>query len=434
MRKRAVAGFLGAAWGQGHCRCRLGALLGVLVIVAATFGCGEGEKQSPGVRREIRDGVEYVYNPAEPLEGVKYYRMEEVWRWEAEDDTGGLRFGCITDARVGPDGTFYLLDLGLKTVHVVSPQGKLLRRLGRPGEGPGELKSAQALFWFSEDTLGVVQGNDRLVLLPVDGTVGTTLIPVKDSNEVLVGLEVGCTCGDLMAFSGWNARVFPAKREVRVGAFLRFHKRNGDLVSIPIESSFRYKKGETVRNESEGNSFYNLAAVGGRFFVGPYFDKYEILVFDSKGRLEQIITRPYKHVPRTEERIQHAKERLIQDLPGIRDAEVFPFRRDLRGFSAVDGELWVETSRGWHCQSDSVAVSLDVIARDGTYVRKVSVLKSFDLNERNDLAVFLDGGFVIVVKDWVALAYGSRGYHLSTFENYESKPEVLCVKLVPVGA
>jgi sugar lactone lactonase YvrE len=46
--------------------------------------------------------------------------------------------GCTEELAIGPDGNLYVTDSVTATVTVVSPDGKVLRRWGRPGSGPGQ--------------------------------------------------------------------------------------------------------------------------------------------------------------------------------------------------------------------------------------------------------------------------------------------------------
>lgn len=65
---------------------------------------------------------------------------------------------------VGPDGIIILSDLGRSKIFIVSPEGQLLRELGRKGSGPGEFQSLGnplwaedgVEFWIRDNQLGRV--------------------------------------------------------------------------------------------------------------------------------------------------------------------------------------------------------------------------------------------------------------------------------------
>ena len=57
----------------------------------------------------------------------------------------GTIIGAVSDLDVLPNGEIIVLDGQAKELMVFSPDGNLVRTLGREGEGPGEIKGAVAL-------------------------------------------------------------------------------------------------------------------------------------------------------------------------------------------------------------------------------------------------------------------------------------------------
>jgi hypothetical protein len=56
------------------------------------------------------------------------------------DRSSGVFFGGVADADVSADGTLLVLDALTKTIYRFRPDGSFLDSLGRPGQGPGELR------------------------------------------------------------------------------------------------------------------------------------------------------------------------------------------------------------------------------------------------------------------------------------------------------
>jgi hypothetical protein len=81
------------------------------------------------------------------------------WTLEPDLRIGSLdgrddAFGSIRSLAPGPDGTIAVLDAFERTVRVFDEDGRLLRRLGRPGDGPAEFRLPMRVGWLA-DTLWV---------------------------------------------------------------------------------------------------------------------------------------------------------------------------------------------------------------------------------------------------------------------------------------
>lgn len=66
------------------------------------------------------------------------YRLEATWSADPQPRPAG-DFTAAEGIAVAEDGTIYVADSGASTVHVLSPEGRPLRRFGAPGAGPGQL-------------------------------------------------------------------------------------------------------------------------------------------------------------------------------------------------------------------------------------------------------------------------------------------------------
>jgi len=73
-------------------------------------------------------------------------------------------FLIAADGVLGPNEEIYLVDPTAPGVYVYDARGRFIRRLGRPGDGPGEFRSAMAAGWLY-DTLWVADYQLRRVSL-----------------------------------------------------------------------------------------------------------------------------------------------------------------------------------------------------------------------------------------------------------------------------
>lgn len=70
--------------------------------------------------------------------------------------TGDVQFNLPTAAHLFPDGTSLLLDHRDFAVYVISPTGRILDRVGREGEGPGEMKAVRVMGVIPPATLYLI--------------------------------------------------------------------------------------------------------------------------------------------------------------------------------------------------------------------------------------------------------------------------------------
>lgn len=150
------------------CRDRRGWLA---VLLLLTTGCGGEDGRQPWTEDLLPSGAVRITNPGEGT-----WSANNHWRLVPEIVLGELgasreeQFARITGLQVGRDGQIYVLDGGLNELRIFSAEGQHLRTVGRPGEGPGEYRSANGLLWLDPDSLVVVdQRGDRFTVLDSDG-------------------------------------------------------------------------------------------------------------------------------------------------------------------------------------------------------------------------------------------------------------------------
>ena len=98
------------------------------------------------------------------------YELKEIAEIALEENDKQF-IGVITSIQVAPNGNIYLNDIKLRTVHVYSSSGEFLRRIGRPGQGPGEFQFNMYIS-LSHNRLGVVEGTPlrRISFFDLNGT------------------------------------------------------------------------------------------------------------------------------------------------------------------------------------------------------------------------------------------------------------------------
>lgn len=115
-----------------------GTLAAAAVCAACRGDAGEprwhGTVAGEGASLEVR-------NPGRPVFGDGTVPVQTLWETPPPaEDGAALGWSQPTRLALAPDAV-YVLDPTARTVHVVSHAGRPLRRVGREGEGPGELRS-----------------------------------------------------------------------------------------------------------------------------------------------------------------------------------------------------------------------------------------------------------------------------------------------------
>lgn len=85
-------------------------------------------------------------------------------------DLGEEFAGQIVDLVRDGDGRYYLTDWQLNAVWICDPEGKLVRRIGREGSGPGELQMPGGAAVFEDNVIVLDAGNNRVMIFKMDGT------------------------------------------------------------------------------------------------------------------------------------------------------------------------------------------------------------------------------------------------------------------------
>lgn len=95
------------------------------------------------------------------------YSIEKVR--EIPLDLGDEIVGIVADLTRDVEGNFYLPDWQQHTVWVTDPQGKLIRRIGQEGSGPGELSKPQNATVLQDRIIVLDKENTRMASFSLDG-------------------------------------------------------------------------------------------------------------------------------------------------------------------------------------------------------------------------------------------------------------------------
>ena len=345
------------------------------VAIAALSAClgmvACGTEDPPAVLTQVRDsaGVSIVESSTLPERGSGGWALEQApfltigtfqgdTLYQLYEVSGGVRL---------PDGRIAVSDNGSFQLRIFGSDGTFLSAGGREGEGPGEFQSIRVMGVLGQDTLVIVDGRLRRISLfrpdvgfvgqsTVDEEVGITYVAngmLRDGSLVFGGgLTLGP--GGEIPSDGLSRSDAPYRSAGLDGSLA------ADFGTVPGPEVF-------IRTRGGGGEFMISAssipfarhpaahARGDRFYMGSA-DTYEILGFDSGGRLGRII-RVLQPLPSvTSQDVGRLIEERVADLedpsqaPELRGAlRDMPTPETMPAYQAclvdTEGFLWVEDFR-----------------------------------------------------------------------------------------
>jgi hypothetical protein len=295
-----------------------------------------------GQKIKTVDGVTVVTNGKKPsrVEGQpgKISLEEELVIGGGSDPEES--FSQVSAFVVGPDGAVFALDIKEQKIKAFDPAGKLLRSIGKPGQGPGELGMASGIQITGDGTLMVSDATNRRLALfkpsgefikniPMSGTLGL-------ANILLDGK--GNSIGQEMGFAEGNARMF-----------LEIKKFDPDLKPLftldKVEFPIPVPGSGAKMNILELISVYQFDPAG-NIYYGRNLN-YEIKVYSPEGKLTRTIQKEYDRVKVTQEDIDEMLARIPSATPGINIKDMISFPEHFPPFQSFvlddQGRLFVRT-------------------------------------------------------------------------------------------
>jgi hypothetical protein len=146
-------------------------------LIAGIFLRGNGTAQYHIIHNELRE----IDNSA----GTLQLSLAREWGGEGETDEYKF-FNAPTDLAVDKDGNIYILEG--TNIRVFDKSGKFIRRIGGPGQGPGDLLGAYILEIDSKGNLVINDsGNQRIQILNSEGQYqGSIPLTIDPRSPLLV--------------------------------------------------------------------------------------------------------------------------------------------------------------------------------------------------------------------------------------------------------
>ncbi len=255
----------------------------------------------------------------------RFIALELDTLYEIGLDEGVHYFGRVSSIGFDGLGRLHVLDTEVHEVTSWAGDGRMIRRFGSMGDGPGEFRTPQGAYVFPNGTVAVHDiGHRALVTFDSAGRYveNIRLAGGPDPGTSAVALTGARLVGphDPWMTSG-NAR--DNTRPV-----YRFSLDSDSVASELLFVAWR----STESGVSFVPSLRHAALPDGRIAVADSAVGYRIDIVSTEGAIDGTLERPVAPWPVTEEVMEAERERLIAALPGERRVA-----RGLEGIQAAMG-------------------------------------------------------------------------------------------------
>lgn len=317
-------------------------------VFIMTYSCNQQRNEWKGTIEEV-DGVTVVKNPKEPLYNSKEFSCELDLSMGKTSGGDEYNFLQIFSIYVDNEERIYVTDYKEANIKVFDKEGKLLRKIGGKGEGPGELSRPGTVFVTPKDEI-VVLDSDRLSLNYY--TIEGDFITSKSIGFSLYGPQID---------SDGNAvgAVMTRNNEARV---MELRKYDSDFNLLFIIGSVPLSPRKILRVGLPKIYWHVLKNDNVVYGVS---ENYEIKVIISDGKTKKKIIKEYDPVSITnDEKKQYEKNRP----PGVK-IEIPKYHTAFQRFLLDEkGNILVQT---WEKIREGNGYFCDIFNSEGKYVTKI---------------------------------------------------------------
>jgi 6-bladed beta-propeller protein len=322
---------------------------------------------SPVTAQKIRisreDGVSIVHNPENPAPppgtATRFVLTEELTIRDM-DEMGNQIFAQPRSVKVDDSGNIYILDLKLCRIQVVDPKGRPLHRIGKKGQGPGELALPSIMEMMPDQQIMVYDvGNRKVSLFSLDGSFQRDC-PIAEYGycwrlrpDSRGNLIMGRYLPDAQA---WTYEL------VRFNPQLQFE---GIICSMKADAP---KPRTLIPYNSRGIRYW--ITPDDNILWGDY-ETYELRLIDRNGRLLKKIIKDYTPIKVTKRHKQETKE---ENKAAIERGYSLKFPTHYQPYQHFymdeEGRIYVRT---WRPTEDGKGWYYDFFDSEGRYIAHLPV-------------------------------------------------------------
>jgi len=327
-------------------------ILGLCLVILAGLTPSESSAQAKWKGTIVKEGdVTVVKNPKEPLYKNPPLELREDFVIGGEGSEGKYVLSHPFDMAVDAVENLYVVDAGERNLKVFDKNGRYVKTIGRPGQGPGEFQFPRGIC--------IIPGTAEIVVVDLQSI--STFNPAGGflRRSPIRGLSAGLRADG-------QGNLYMATLKIRSGqvslqAFapgtggepalvLSYQEDQSYVVFKPRAQWMLNQKGQIVFGESK---------------------TYEIRIIDSNGRVLKRILRDDDPVRVTQEEKNDLAERTKEVLgpEAAKSMEFASHHSAYRSFFPDDaGRLFVQT---WERSADGRQDIYDIFDDEGRYIARV---------------------------------------------------------------
>jgi hypothetical protein len=328
--------------------------------------------------RITKDGdVIVVHNPRDPMFKGPILTLEEDWTIGGESASGEYALAMPWSIAVDKDGYLYVLDVKDASVKVFDKTGKFARKIGRRGQGPGEIEAAFSIIIpINSNSLVVCDRRSlRLAFFSLDGQFQKNL-PLRGMSDVSAIDSQG------------NIYLDTTDLQENKKTLKKMNPDMSDVLAVifdhPTEESHNpFKPRERWIVDDKNRLIYGNA------------NSYEIRYFEPDGRLSRKILRDYNPLKVSKNDIDEFLKRGAP--PGFNPTYDFSSHHAAyRSFFVDDqGHLFVQT---WERTVDNRQDIYDIFDSEGKFIGRIAMPRHEDLINPT-VRIFKGGKFYTIEPD-----------------------------------
>lgn len=322
-----------------------------MLAVFLCISCSTDKKETAKI--EMKNGVEVIRNPVEPLYGADACTVTEDFTVGVKEGDPEYMFQRISSLVVNEEEQIYVLDRQAKHIKIFDSNGVYIKTFGAPGQGPGELDAPGTLTWTERDGL-TVGDLHRVSYFDQDGNF------LKSTTMKGIGIFGDADC---------NGNIYITDLAMEEG--------NYEIKKFDPELNFICSLGKSplpsTAQTGRRNPFFTLIRYdvinGDQVVTGYAAEGYVLKVYDSNGELIRRIEKEYVPIEITPEDVE---ERTADDPPEMKvEYDVPKYFPAFRFLTADDeGRIWIFT---WERTEDRTKTYFDIFDKDGIYIAKIAL-------------------------------------------------------------
>ncbi len=319
-----------------------------LSVFMMFVSCGKQEAEWKGTI-DVENGITVVKNPKEPMYEEGVFRLEEELSIGEAVGREKYMFSEIRGIAVDDEERIYVLDSKEAHIKVFDKNGEYVKTISKKGQGPGELGVPRSVFITSQNEIMVPDvSNRRLAFFSLEGEF------IKNISTAKMNLR--------------STRIDSEGNIIGVIAVIEEENLKHELKKFDSDMNYLYSfTSSPAPSPRSFNPFMPILRwdlTKNDQIVCGYPKKYEIEIFDSKGKVIRKIKKDYDPVEITKEEIEH-----FEELPPTIKISARKYKSAYqRLIVGNEGKIIVLT---WERVADGDGYYYDIFDSEGKYIAKI---------------------------------------------------------------